>query len=292
MKKKIRNTAKYNRFSVFDAVNYGIMTLMMVAILIPFIHMIAVSLSDNFYTVRNQVGLWPKGFTLQTYIDVFKNGDFIRAYGNTIFYTVTHTTLAVAVTAMGAYALARRKLVGHKLFSVMITFTMFFHGGIIPTYILIRDLQMIDTVWAMIIPGIIGTFNLIILRSFFVAYPQEIVESGQLDGLQESGVFFRLVLPTSKAALSTIALYYGVAKWNSYIDARLYLRDEAFYPLQHFLQQLLADIDVNGGGDDAALVPAAVRYASIMIATAPIMCVYPFIQKYFVKGVMVGSIKG
>ena len=296
MKKKLRSKpAKYNRFSVFDLVNYLLMLLLMATIILPFVHIISVSLSHHDYAVRNAVGLLPKGFTLDTYINVFKNGDFLQAYANTIYYTVVHTVLSLVLTAMAAYALARRRMVGHKLFSIMITITMFFGGGLIPTYMAVSRYGLVDTRWAMIIPSLINTWNLIVMRSFFIAYPQELVESGQIDGLQEAGVFFRLVLPTSKAALATIGLYYGVAAWNSYMPARLYIRNDELYPVQHYLRKILAAASYEGfgdAGDDMPLVASSVRYASIMIATIPIMCVYPFIQKYFVKGVMVGSIKG
>ena len=296
MKKKLnKKPAKYNRFTAFDFLNYCMMILLMAAIIVPFIHIISVSVSHHDYAVRNAVGLLPKGFTFDTYINVFKNGDFVKAYGNTIFYTVTHTLISLVLTAMAAYALARRRMVGHKLFSIMITVTMFFGGGLIPTYMSVSSYGLVDSRWAMILPSLINTWNLIVMRSFFVAYPQEIVESGQIDGLQEAGVFFRLVLPTSKAALATIGLYYGVAAWNSYMPARLYIRNQDLYPVQHYLRKILAAASYEGfgdAGDDMPLVASSVRYASIMIATIPIMCVYPFIQKYFVKGVMVGSIKG
>lgn len=294
MAKKYKHAA-YNRTGVFDVVLYIIMVLFMACIIVPFLHIIAVSLSGEVPVSMNQVGLWPKDFTLNTYIKIFQNGDFIQAYGNTIYYTVVHTVLALVCTAMGAYALARRQLVGHGIFTFMITLTMFFGGGLIPTYMAISSYGLIDTRWAMILPGLVSTWNFIIMRSFFIAYPQEIIESGKLDGLEEVGVFFRLVLPTSKAALATIGLYYAVAMWNAYMPARLYIRDSSLYPVQHLLRQMLEKIsmeDLQGNMNEEALLPASVRYASIMIATIPIMCVYPFIQKYFVKGVMVGSIKG
>ncbi len=289
---KKHKTAKYNRFSVFDAVNYLIMFLMMAAIIVPFVHIISISFSESSYVLRNEVGLWPKGFTFQTYIDVFKTGDFITAYKNTITYTVVYTVLALMTTAMAAYALSRRKIVGQKVFSLMITITMFFGGGLIPTYLVVKTLGLVGSMWAIILPSMISTFNLIIMRSFFIAYPQEIIESGQLDGLQEAGVFFRLVLPTSKAALATIALYYAVAQWNTYLPALIYDLPADKYPLQYYLSTLMASYEKNASGAEGNLTPATVQYASIMIATLPIMCVYPFIQKYFVKGVMVGSIKG
>ena len=293
--KKTKSTAKYNRITLFDVMNYIVMLALMLAIIVPFIHVISVSLSHHDYAVRNAVTLWPKGLTLDTYIGVLADGNFMRAYGNTIYYTVMHTVLSLVTTAMAAYALARRKLVGHKLFSVMITITMFFGGGLIPTYIAVSSYGLVNSRWAMILPSLISTWNLIVMRSFFIAYPKEIVESGQIDGLQEAGVFFRLVLPTSKAALATIGLYYGVAAWNSYMPARLYLRNEEMYPVQHYLQKMIAAAtseDMDTADNQVKFVASSVRYASIMVATVPIMCVYPFIQKYFVKGVMVGSIKG
>lgn len=285
--------AKYNRVGVFDVVLYTIMILFMACILLPFVHVIAVSLSSPGPVAAGQVGLWPIGLTLDTYKGVLADGNFIDAYGITLFVTIVGTALSLVVTAMCAYALSRPYMVGHKLFSLMITITMFFGGGLIPTYLAVSDYGLTNTVWAMILPSCLNTFNMIIMRSFFIAYPSEIVESGQMDGLQEAGVFFRLVLPTSKAALATIGLYYAVAYWNAYMPARLYIRDPDLYPVQHYLQQIIDKVSSDDTQQESTvLVSASVRYACIMIVVLPIMCVYPFIQKYFVKGVMVGSIKG
>lgn len=294
MKRKHKHAA-YNRAGIFDVVLYIVMILFMACIIVPFLHIISVSFSGEVPVSMNQVGLWPKDFTVNTYVKIIQNGDFVNAYANTIFYTVVYTAMALVVTGMGAYALARKQLVGHGIFTFMITLTMFFGGGLIPTYMAVSSYGLVNTRWAMILPGVVSTWNFIIMRSFFIAYPQEIIESGKLDGLEEAGVFFRLVLPTSKAALATIGLYYAVSIWNSYMPARLYIRDQSLYPVQHLLRQMLEKIsmeDLQGSVNEEALLPATVRYASIMIASIPIMCVYPFIQKYFVKGVMVGSIKG
>ena len=178
-------------------------------------------------------------------------------------------------------------------FNTIFVITMFFGGGLIPTYLTVSKLALTDSLWAMIIPYTINTWNMIIMRSFFTAYPKEIIESGYIDGLQDAGVFFRLVLPTSKAALATIGLYYAVSYWNSYMPARMYIRNEELFPVQHYLQKLLATMTAEDTeAENVTLVSASVRYASIMVVVFPIMCVYPYIQKYFVKGVMVGSIKG
>lgn len=287
-----KKSALYNRVGVFDVVLVIIMLLFMATIILPFMHVLAVSFSSKEAVMVNKVGLWPVGFTFNTYKQILSDGQFFTAYGNTIYVTVVGTALSLVVSAMAAYALSRKKLVGHKLFSMMITITMFFGGGLIPTYLAVSSYGLINTRWAMILPGLVSTWNLIVLRSFFIAYPKEIIESGQIDGLQEAGVFFRLVLPTSKAALATIGLYYAVAYWNIYMSARLYIRDEELYPIMHLLRTMLNSASSLQEESEMRMVEASVRYASIVVVVLPIMCVYPWLQKYFVKGVMVGSIKG
>jgi putative aldouronate transport system permease protein len=289
-KKKV---AKYNRITAFDIALYVIMILFMACIVVPFLHVIAVSFSQRGPVMRGEVSLWPIGFNIDTYKQMLSDGKFGMAYVNTIFYTVVGTALSLITTAMAAYALSRQKIVGHKLFTVMITITMFFGGGLIPTFLTVSNYGLTDTRWSMILPYLINTWNLIVMRSFFIAYPNEIIESGEIDGLRDPGVFLKLVLPTSKAALATIGLYYAVAYWNAYMPARIYIRNQELYPVQHLLQQMIASVTGEDAGQgEGQLVAATVRYCSIMIVITPIMCVYPFIQKYFVKGVMVGSIKG
>lgn len=284
MKKK----AKYNRIQAFDVILYIIMFLFIACILVPFLHVISVSLSDRGEVSAGKVLILPKGFDITIYKDLLCDGQFTRAYGNTLFYTVVGTTLSLVTTAMAAYALSRRRMVGHKLFSMMIIFTLFFSGGLIPTYLAVRSYGLINTRWAMILPGMINTWNLFVMKSFFMAYPQEIIESGKIDGLRDTGVFFRLVLPTSKAALATIGLYYAVTYWNTYMDARIYIRDRELFPVQIRLWEM-----VNWVCDHHSGPPAASGLsAAIMIVVVPTLCIYPFFQKYFVKGVMIGSIKG
>lgn len=286
--------SKLNKVTVFDVFLVVIMLAFCATIVVPFLHVIAVSLSDKHAVTRNEVGLWPVNFTLGGYVEMLSAGKFIKAYGVTFFVTIVGTLFSLSTTAMAAYALSRRKMIGHKLFSNMILFTMFFGGGMVPTYMLINKLGLLNNIWSLILPFMVSTWNLIIMRSFFVAYPQEIVESGYLDGLTDSGVFLRLVLPTSKAGLATIGLYYAVAYWNSYMAAKLYINDSALYPAQLLLQQMISSYTEEAikNGEETNMVAAQVRNCAIIIVIAPIMCVYPFIQKYFVKGVMVGSIKG
>ena len=293
--------AKYNRVTAFDVILYIVMILFMACIIVPFLHVIVVSLSDKANVAAGNVGLWPMvgdglGVTIENYKQMLADGQFVTAYGNTILYTVLGTFLSLMTTAMAAYALARRKLVGHTFFSVLITITMFFGGGLIPTVLTVKETYQLDgTIWSQILPGLISTWNLIIMRSFFVAYPKEIIESGEIDGLQEAGVFMRLVLPTSKAALATIGLYYAVAYWNQYMPSLLYLSGKKeLQPVMHVLQRMIKSVNGEqmGTSEGTTMLAATVRYCAIMIVVTPIMCVYPFIQKYFVKGVMVGSIKG
>ena len=212
---------------------------------------------------------------------------------NTVVYTALGTAIALITTAMGAYALSRRQLVGQKLYTALITFTMFFSGGLIPTFLTLKSYHMLDTIWAIVLPGAVSTWNLIIMRSFFVSYPKEIIESGMIDGLNDASVFFRLILPTSKAILATIGLYYAVGYWNSYLPALIYLNDSTKYPVQLLLRQMLVSAATQMNElSDTVIVEESLKYASIVVTALPIICVYPFIQKYFVKGTMVGSIKG
>jgi len=290
----MKHKSRLNRVTTFDVLLAIFMILFCATIVLPFLHVIAVSFSGKGAVMRNEVSFWPVNFTLDNYKEMLSNGKFTKAYGVTLFVTSVGTFLSLSTTAMAAYALSRRKIVGHKLFSTMIMVTMFFGGGIIPTYMLISDIGLLDNIWSLILPYMISTWNLIIMRSFFVAYPQEIVESGYMDGLTDAGVFLRLVLPTSKAALATIGLYYAVAYWNSYMSARMYIRTTDLYPAQLLLQDIVQNYAVDAiiNREDTNMVAASVRNCAIMIVITPIMCVYPFIQKYFVKGVMVGSIKG
>ncbi|MFI3228005.1 MAG: carbohydrate ABC transporter permease [Clostridia bacterium] len=262
-------------------------------IILPFMHMVAVSFSDSSSVLRGKVGILPVNFNLKMYQAVFQNEALILSYANTIFYTVVGTAMSLAITSTGAYALSRKEILGHKIFSFMILFTMFFSGGMIPTYLVVRELGMLDTIWAVLLPGVVSTWNFIIMRSFFQAFPKEIEEAGSMDGLNDIGVFFRLVVPSSSAVFATIGLYYAVAMWNAYFGPFIYLNDKALFPLQLVLREVIAiGSSSTDGGTDVELVSSALKYATIIVAIVPIMMVYPFIQKYFAKGVMVGSIKG
>ncbi|WP_025852447.1 carbohydrate ABC transporter permease [Paenibacillus ehimensis] len=285
------------KWSWFDAVNIVLLLGVAAATLYPFVYMAAVSLSKDIYVMRNEVFLWPKGFNLNMYEVVFRDKQIWSAYGNTILYVTLGTAVSLVVTSMGAYALSRKDMVFQRGFTLMIVFTMFFSGGMIPTFLVVRELGLVDTIWAMVLPGAVNTWNLIIMRTFFSGMPKELEESGRMDGLTDIGVFVRIVLPLSKAVFATIGLFYAVALWNNFYLPLLYLRQPDLFPLQVLLRNLILAGAVNSGevtsiGGDNLIVEDSLKFATIMVSTVPILLVYPFIQKYFVKGVMIGAVKG
>ncbi|NOU88493.1 ABC transporter permease subunit [Paenibacillus sp. LMG 31460] len=283
------------KFGLFDVVLYMTLLGVVLSALYPFIYMIAVSFSGVVPVLKGQVWLWPKEFNLATYASVFEKPEIGRAYVNTILYTVLGTILSLVVTGAGAYALSKKHLLFQKGFMIMIIITLFFSGGMIPTFLVVRSYHLIDTIWAMILPTAVSSWNLIVMRTFFSGIPQEVEESGKMDGLTDIGIFFRLVLPLSKAILATIGLFYGVAIWNNFFSALLYLRDADLFPLQVIVRNMVLQGQGTGAGNiggDTLIIDEAIKYAAIIITTVPILLVYPFLQKYFAKGALIGSIKG
>lgn len=285
------------RISLFQIVNTMILSGVVVSTLYPFVYMIAVSLSGDLYVLRGEVWLWPKGFTLDMYHLVLNDPRISTAYLNTIIYTVTGTAISLAVTSLGAYALSKKEMSGNQFFTMLIVFTMFFSGGMIPTFLVVRSLGFMDTLWAMVLPGAVSTWNLIIMRTFFRGIPAELEEAGRIDGLNDFGIYLRIVLPLSKAVMATIGLFYAVGIWNNFYQALLYLRDSSLFPLQVVLRNIVLAGQVNNSevtsvGGDNLIVEESLKFATIIVSTLPILMVYPFLQKYFVKGVMIGSVKG
>ncbi|MFD0715491.1 carbohydrate ABC transporter permease [Paenibacillus sp. GCM10027626] len=281
--------------SWFNILNVAIMLSIVVVTLFPFLYMINVSLSSPEYIIRGEVALWPKGFTLDMYQKVFEDSRIWIGYKNTILYTCLGTFFSLMITAMGGYALSRKGLWLGRFFMYMIVFTMLFSGGMIPTFLVVKQLGLMDTIWAMVVPGLVSVWNLIIMRTFFQGLPGEIIESGKIDGLNDIGIFVRLVLPLSKAVLATIALFYAVGIWNNFFTAFLYLREASMFPLQVALRNLVLGGQMNesfAGSDADVVVLESLKFAAIIVSTLPILLTYPFIQKYFVKGVMIGSVKG
>jgi ABC-type sugar transport system, permease component len=288
----------------FDTVNILIMLIIMVAVLYPILNIIATSVSSSRFISSGSVTVWPKGFNIEAYTTVFKDPFIFKGYLNSILYAVGSTGLMLLFTSLMAYPLTVPGFVGKKFLTIFLMITMFFGGGLIPTYLLMRSMHLLDTVWVMILPGAIGAYNVFLFRTFFLNIPSELKESALMDGANDLIVLFRIILPLSKALLATFALFGLVGSWNSWFEALVYLQDQDKYPLQMVLRNYLFTLDTNaiagrvGAGNVAinqagdSLDPQAVRMSVIIITMFPIMCIYPFFQKHFTKGVLVGSIKG
>ena len=281
---------------LYTFVVYALLTVFCLLILIPLLHIISGSFSDPISLLKGEVGLLPKGFTTSMYETVFKDKEIWQGYWNTIVYTVVGTLISVTLTAFGAYPLSRKDFYGRNVYMGLFVFTMFFTGGMIPTYLLVKQLKMLNTMWALVLPSAVSTYNLIIMRTFFqTSIPGELAESASLDGCSDLGVFFRIVIPLSAPIFAVMVLFYGVAQWNSWFPALLYISDRSLYPLQMVLREVLIQIDVSnmaGATGDVEIIGDGLKYATMVVATLPIMCLYPFLQKYFVKGVMIGAVKG
>ena len=285
---------------VFLAFNYLFMIGLMVITLYPVLYVIFASFSGSAELVRNggKILLHPIGFSLDAYEKTFSNRNVLTGYMNTIFVVVVGVTLSMIVSSIGAYFLSRKGVMLKKPITMLIMFTMFFSGGMIPTYMTVRDLHLVGSLWSLILPSLISTYNMIILRTGFESVPQSLEESAKIDGAQHIQILFHVILPLSKASLAVIALYYGVGYWNAWFNASLYLEGNVDkWPIQLVLRQILIVNDTNSmtqGVDisDVEQVGESIKYATIVVATVPILCVYPFIQRYFVKGVMIGAVKG
>ncbi|MFD0960931.1 carbohydrate ABC transporter permease [Paenibacillus chungangensis] len=284
---------------LFDTFNYGAMLLLVVVTVYPLLHVIAISLSHADYISLGQVTWFPKGFNIKGYEIIFGKPLLYISYKNTVMYAVVGTLLTLLLTSLMAYPLTIAKFHLKKAVTIFLAVTMFFSGGMIPTYLLMKELNLLNTFWVMVLPGCISAYNVIIFRTFFQNIPSELRESAYMDGASDLTVLFRIYLPLSKALLATFALFAIVAHWNEWFSALIYLKDENRYPLQMFLRSII--FTQQGYGSSAQVTemiqnrqinPKNIQMAAIVITMAPILCIYPFVQKYFVKGVMIGSIKG
>lgn len=289
---------------VFYTVNYTILSLALIIVAYPLLNMLASSFSDPRAVTSGQVYLWPVDFSLLGYTTIFRDSSVWMGYFNTIIYTVFGTILSTLLTLLAAYPLSRRDFQPAKICMLLFTFTMFFGGGLIPSYLLINQLGLINTRLVMILPGALSVYNIILARTFIRSnIPDELMEATQIDGCGDFRFFLSFVLPLSKAIIAVVALFFGVGVWNSYFSALIYLNDKSLYPLQMILREILVqnkiDASVLTQGtlnvQDIAVKQSLyelLKYSLIVVASVPILCVYPFIQKYFVKGVMIGSLKG
>lgn len=294
------------RDKIFNAINMFFVTLIMVIVLYPLIYIISSSFSDPDLVSTGKVWLFPKGFNIEGYRRVFRDSEIMIGYRNTLFYTIAGTLLNLACTLPAAYALSRRDLVGKNIIMFLMLFTMYFSGGMIPTYLIIKSLGLFNKWCVLLVTSAVNTYNLIISRTFFAnGVPGELEEAAIIDGCSKSGVFFRIVLPLSKALIGVLTLYYGVAHWNSWFDGLIYLTDRSKVPLQLVLREILIEQQMKSamvtsgqdlmGEDMQALqvkLASLIRYCVIVVSSVPVMAAYPFLQKYFDKGVMLGSLKG
>ena len=286
-----------NRVRVSDFVIAFVILLLSLTCIIPFIHIAAKSISSNTAVLSKQVYLWPKGLNFEAYASVFRDGQLTHSMIYTIWMTLLFTIIGMIVTTFAAYPLARKELKGRPLFAFILMFTMYFSAGLIPEYLLYKDLRLLNTMWVLVLPLSFSPYNMLIMRSFIRStIPDSLYEAADLDGASHFQILFMIVLPLSKPIIATLSLFYAVGRWNAYADAKYYITTKALQPLQY----LLSNMVLNSGQDAVSLsesaavesTPEVLQAAVVMFATLPIMMIYPFVQKYFVKGTMIGAVKG
>ncbi|MGO2721398.1 MAG: carbohydrate ABC transporter permease [Brachybacterium tyrofermentans] len=292
---RIKDSTSYK---VFTVVNMTVLVLMCALMLYPFVMLLAQSFSSAGAINAGKVSIFPVDFNIDTYKAVADNGAFWRSYGNTVVYTVIGTTIAMVLTTTYAFVLSKKHLRGRGLLIGIAVFTMFFNGGIVPNYVLISSLGMKNTMWAVILPPALSVFNLLVMKAFFENLPTELEEAAHIDGLTWFGIFFRIVLPLSKAVIATMVLFYSVQYWNDWFAAFLYLDKTDLFPVTLFLRNLIAGASTAASEGAAASgasvsdINANIQSVTMILILIPILCVYPFVQRYFVSGIMLGSVKG
>ena len=284
----------------FDVFNILFMCAMMFIMFYPMWHVVCASFSNaRELSAHTGILLWPKGYSLSAYKLMMKNPMILKGYGNTLFILCFGLAINMFMTSLAAYVLSRRNVMLNKSLTIIIVFTMYFSGGLIPTYLNIIQLGLEDSLWAVIVPGAISTYNMIVLRTGFASVPESLEESAKIDGASNLRILWQIILPLSMATFAVVCLYYAVAHWNAWFNAMLYLTTREKYPIQLILREILINNDTTSmvsamdvGAGDSSFVSETVKYAVIIVSVVPILCVYPFIQKYFTKGVMVGAVKG
>ncbi|WP_033165667.1 carbohydrate ABC transporter permease [Clostridium sp. KNHs205] len=304
MDKRKKKSKRCREDVIFDAVTFLVLSLILIIVAYPLYWVVISSISSPSAVSSGEV-LWkPMGFTLKGYKEVFRNSSVMRGFVNSVFYTVCGVLVNLAVTLPTAYALSRNAFGGKKTITIFYMITMFFGGGLIPTYLVVKNLHLLNTMWALILPGCLSVYNMIVARTFFKSnISEELYEAAEIDGCSQGKFFFRIALPLSKAIIAILVLYYGVGHWNSYFSALVYISDKDYYPLQLVLRNIL--ITNETALSQTATTQAArdalrekqqiidvMKYSLIIISSIPVLVMYPFIQKHFVKGVMIGSVKG
>jgi putative aldouronate transport system permease protein len=297
------NKIKLSRSNIlFNLVNNLFLLLCVLTVAVPLVNVLSQSLSSPAAVLNGKVTLIPVDFTVKSYGYVFHNNSIMTGYANSILYTAVGTAIAVAMTILAAYPLTRKKLHGQKFFLFLFTFTMLFGGGMIPTYLVVKGMGMIDTMWALIIPNAISVYNMIIARTFFMnTIPNELYEAAEIDGANEFTVFFRIVIPLSSSILAVLTLFYAVGLWNMYFDALIYINTASKYPLQLVLRSIMTSARVQSQmvqatgavqSTEMLALTESLKYTTIVCASLPVLALYPFIQKHFTRGVMIGTLKG
>lgn len=295
---------KFKNYSLNDKIFYiiitAILTFFFIAVLYPCIFVLSASFSSGVAVQSGKVILFPVDLSIEGYRAVFNTSTVWTGFINSLFYTVVGTTINLVMTLTAAYCLSRRDLPGRNGIMLLFTFTMFFSGGMIPSYMMVQSLGILNTRWALLLPGAIGVYNLIVARTFIInSIPLELLEASQMDGCSDVMYYLKVVIPLSKAIIAVLVLFYGVGHWNAYFNAMIYLHDKSLYPLTLFLREILmaSQIDPSTVQDPElqarlAEMAGAIKYSLIVVSMVPVLLIYPFVQKYFVKGVMIGSVKG
>lgn len=285
---------------IFNIINYTVLILVTIIVMYPLVFVLSASFSDPQTVLQGEMLLWPKGVNLNSYVKIFQNKDIISGFTNTLVYTSLGTFINLAMTILAAYPLSRKDFVGRNAIMALLVFTMFFSGGLIPTYLLIKNLDMLNTLWVMIIPNAVSIWNIIIMRTFFQqSIPGELQEAATIDGCSNIKILTRIILPLSMPIIAVTILFYAVGHWNAFFNALLYLSDKDKFPLQLILREILIQGQTNDMvkmSTESAIKQQreveGIKYAVLVVANIPVLALYPFLQRYFVKGVMIGAIKG
>ncbi|MDK8189242.1 carbohydrate ABC transporter permease [Paenibacillus sp. UMB7766-LJ446] len=285
---------------IFNIVNHFLLIIITLIVIYPLVFVLSASFSDPQAVLRGEMFLWPKGINFHSYEKIFQNKDILRGYTNTLIYTSVGTLINLVMTILAAYPLSRKDFIGRNAIMALFVFTMFFSGGLIPTYMLIKNLGMLNTLWVMIIPNAVSIWNIIIMRTFFQqSIPHELHEAATIDGCSNIQTLTRIILPLSMPIIAVTILFYAVGHWNAFFNAMLYLSDKNKFPLQLILREILIQGQTNDMvkmSTESAIKQQreveGIKYAVLVVANIPVLMLYPFLQRYFVKGVMIGAIKG
>lgn len=287
---------------LFDVFNTLLITVIVLLIFYPILFVVSASLSDPTKIFDSPILLWPKGFTLNGYKKVFENRDIWIGFKNAVIYTGLGTMINVLMTTLAAYPLSRRDFKGRNIITFLFTFTMFFSGGLIPTYLVNQKLGIINTIWVMILPGAVGVYNMILMRTYFQQnIPRELEESAFIDGCTDMQLLWKVVLPLSTPIIAVMMMFYGVGRWNGYFDAMIYLSDRELFPLQLILREILIQNQMGDAANqqimssnqaEVSMIKQTIKYSVVVISSVPVLLFYPIVAKYFEKGIMVGAIKG